>query len=159
MPSTKDHQHAAFTQNFIEAMKKQQYSLVGCEIMYNHYGDRGVIDVVLRKDYVDQKRSTWLICEMKPRLYDIGETIRQVHRAEEYFCRARPDMKMQGWENEYRFILVLEADKQNLHQVQCQHRDLFAGIDVMYHHSDSHQIDAIERMSEIMNAILTVQNH
>ena len=158
MPSTKDHQHAAFTQSFIEVMKKRQYSLVGCEIMYNHYGDRGVIDVVLRKDSADQKRSTWLICEMKPRLYDIGEAIRQVHRAEEYFLRARPDMKIQDWENEYRFVLVLEADKQNLYQVESLHRNLFAGIDVMYHHRDSHQVDTIERMREIMNAILTVQN-
>jgi hypothetical protein len=151
-PIARDHKHASFTQSFIAKKQREGFRLVGCEVMFNYFGDRGVIDVVLRKDYPSERRAIWVLCEIKPDLHDIGEAIRQVRRAEQYFCRARPDLRVKDWENEYEFVLVLEASKQNLLEVLDLHRDLFKGVEVMYHHEDPAKIDELAVMEEIVGS-------
>lgn len=151
-----DHRHATFTKSFISQKKSEGYQLAGCEVLYNHYGDRGVIDVVMRKQISGTKEVEWMICEMKPQLYDIGDTVRQVKRAQEYFCKARSDMIMKDCMNRYRFLLVLEANDHNLMQVQ-KYRDLFQGIELMYHHDTAAIRNKFLVASEIENAVLSLQ--
>lgn len=122
--------------------------------MFNHFGDRGVVDAILRRNFAGERKATWLVCEIKPQLFDIGETIRQVRRAQEYFCKARPDMRVDGWENEYRYLLVVEANRENAIQVVDTHRDLFAGIEVAYHHEDQRNLALIRNMEEILREVV-----
>jgi hypothetical protein len=150
-----DHRHASFTKSFISQKKSQGYQLVGCEVLYNHYGDRGVVDVVMSKHVSDTKEVEWLICEMKPQLVDIGETVRQVKRAQEYFCKARSDMVVKDCVNRYRFLLVLEANDHNLMQA-LKYREIFQGIEVLYHHEDLVVKNRIMAVSEIENAVVNL---
>ncbi|MBI1390792.1 MAG: hypothetical protein GC154_20375 [bacterium] len=132
------------------------YRLDACEVMFNHYGDRGVVDVALRKEDPVKRLMEWLICEMKPWLADVGEAIRQVRRAQEYFCLSRPDFARKGWVNQYRFLLVLEANDQNAAQVQ-QYRDLFHGMEIAWHHQDEALRRRILYRIEIDDAVSSIQ--
>ncbi|MFB3789397.1 MAG: hypothetical protein ACE15F_23805 [bacterium] len=152
----RDQKHASFLSRFIQAKIKDGYHLAGCEVPFNHFGDRGVIDVVLRCDDPLVHKAVWWICEIKPALYDIGDTIRQVRRAEQYFCQARPDMNKPGWENEYRFVLVIDAQMENFQDMD-KYRDLFQGIEVVYFNQNPEQIQQIKILDEIQQAISMIQ--
>ena len=154
----RDHRHALFTQSFIDRMRKNRFNHVGCEILFNHFGDRGVIDVVLRRDNPNERSATWLMCEMKPKLYDVGEAIRQVRRAQAYFCQARPDICVKERENQYRFVLVLEAKESNLQQL-IQYHDLFGDIEILFHHEDPAEIQRIQNLHKIQQAVAVMQRY
>ena len=154
----RDHRHASFTQSFIDRMRKNRFRLVGCEILFNHFGDRGVIDVVLRRDNSQERSATWLVCEMKPQLNDVGEAIRQVRRAQAYFCQARPDILVKERENQYWFVLVLKAHEHNLQQLN-QYHDLFGDIEILFHHEDPAEIQRIQNRHKIQQAVAVIQRN
>lgn len=148
-----DGKHAALMQSFISVSLREGFEFVGCEVPYNHYGDRGVVDVVLRKRKARRGGGVWQVCELKPVLADVGETIRQVHRAREYFQKARPDLFTGGMEEEVHFLLVLEASEHNL-TVLRNHADLFTGMEVVFHHENHALRDRCQSTFEIHSAIL-----
>lgn len=65
------------------------------EVHYNHYGDRGVVDVVIVKqpkedqsDFHSGDRCRWdtvTLLEIKAHMEDVGETLRQFKRMRKYF--------------------------------------------------------------------------
>ncbi len=148
-----DERHAGLMQSFVAASLREGFEFVGCEAPYNHYGDRGVVDVVLRKRRPGGGGGVWHVCELKPVLTDVGETIRQVHRAREFFQKARPDLFEGEIGPEVRFLLVLEASEHNLAVVR-NHADLFAGMEVVFHHEDLALRDRCQSVFEIHSAIL-----
>ena len=151
----KDYKHATLMKKFITDQQNDGFQFIGCEVFYNYFGARGVVDVLLRKDDGGTKTSTWLVCELKPALYDIGETIRQVRRAKEYFCKARPEYTNVGWTNIYKFVLILEASAYNYEQVK-EFRELFSDIEIQHYHSDKSRLKQINNMVEIDRTISSI---
>ena len=151
-----DSRHADFTQSFINASLQRGFSLVGCEIHYNHYGDRGVVDVILNRRGSEEGQMDWEICELKPRLSNIGEAIRQVRRAQRYFRESRKDLFEEDLQHKLAFLLVLEATDHNLKQYR-NHPGLFQGIEVRFHHEDPNQCRQIESLKAIHEAVREAQ--
>ncbi len=65
-------------------------------------------------------------------------------------------MKVDDLDNEYYFLLVVEANGQNYIPIKDKHRDIFSGIDVVYHHGDYPKIVCISNMREILQSTLAV---
>lgn len=71
------------------------------EVHYNHYGDRGVVDVVIVKrpkedqsDFHPEDRCKWdtvTLLEIKAHIEDVGETLRQFKRMRKYFFEDHPE--------------------------------------------------------------------
>jgi len=88
-------------------MQDDSFELAGIRVPYNYHSPRGFIDVVLRKKTPDCEE--WIVSELKSHLDDIGEALRQVHRAKTCFSPgtgrcAPPDTV---------FDLVVEAHVEN----------------------------------------------
>jgi len=94
-------------QAYIKTMQEKGHELVGVEVPYNYYGHHGFIDVLLRKKIPD--RDEWIVSELKSHLDDIGEALRQVHRAKMYFFPATG----RGTPTDAVFDLVVEARVEN----------------------------------------------
>ena len=154
MPQTKiyDRRHAAFMESFITASIARGFRLHGCEVPYNHYGNRGVVDVLLRKATPANDGFEWHVCELKPVLADIGEAIRQVQKSAQYFRESRRDLFSSARSHSFRFPLVLEASAHNF-QLWREHSHLFRDIEVLFHHEDPHTLSQIENLREIEEAI------
>ena len=91
-----DKKHRELMTKFIEYAEKEHYDneglrttlskkypaitkefLIEVEKPYNHYGSRGFIDVLFSVGFSTS------ICEVKPVLYNLGEAIRQLRRAQD----------------------------------------------------------------------------
>lgn len=144
-----DQLHASLMQQFLEAMESE-YEVVEVEAPYNHYGFRGFVDVVLRsraKDPIPR----WRVCELKPELTDLGEAVRQVKKAQRYFCQARGDL-LGREEYEIEFPLVLLATYENLHM--CIHYfNVLRDIKVEFFSPDREMTRAIANRYEIFAAM------
>jgi len=128
-----DKEHAEFMNQFISEYKEKGYN-VEHEVPYNWYGDRGFIDIVLCKG------NKLIICELKPQLTDIGETIRQVRKAEDVFLKAKPEYSRF---EDIKFVLVLKATNENL-EVCKQYSEVLKGVKVIFWNTDK---KAQERIS------------
>lgn len=143
-----DWRHSGLAQRFIAREVAEGFSLVGCEVHFNHYGDRGVVDVLLRKDVGG--RWLWWVCELKPILLDVGEAVRQVHRAKTYLRQSRSDLFGEG--DRLEFLLVLEAGEHNW-DVFRRHVDLFRDVRVLFFHDDKELERRFRNFQEIREAI------
>lgn len=122
-----DARHATLMQAYIKDMQAKGYTLVGVEVPYNYYGQRGFIDVVLRR--TTPQGEEWLVSEIKSTLLDIGEAIRQVNRAREYFlmgstCLAPTNARVT-------YNLVLRAVDSNV-RLWRMHQTLLDGVPVVW---------------------------
>ncbi len=147
-----DWKHSGLAQSFIERQALEGFGLAGCEVHYNHYGDRGVVDVLLKRSV--SGRSLWWVCELKPFLQDIGEAVRQVHRAQTYLRKSRSDLF--GEEDELKFGLVLLASDHNWLAYR-KHCDLFRNFQVLFHHEDARTERRIRNFQEIFEAMQAVR--
>lgn len=102
----KDQKHAemlnAYAKWYRGTYKGNGYDVeLEIEVPFNHYGERGFIDL-LAKRIVPLRDSTrkivdidifYDLCELKTHIDDLGETIRQVKRAKEFFPLTRGLLK------------------------------------------------------------------
>ena len=102
--------HAEMMNSFVSWLGKKKDVKIYCEVPYNHYGDRGVVDVLAMM--LNGQHWQGVGCELKPRFFDLGETIRQVHRAQLYF--QTPDTMTAYGKPILRFPLILKATDENL---------------------------------------------
>lgn len=86
---------------------------VEIEVPFNWYGERGFVDLLAKRTIpvyapfvgrnpeikIIGKDCFYDICELKTRIEDLGETIRQIRRAKEFFPLARGLLKSHcfGW--------------------------------------------------------------
>lgn len=116
-----DKDHAKFMKGFVAEYKAQGWSEEH-EVPYNWYGQRGWIDVLLHKG------NTLLVCELKPKLENVGETIRQIKQAQEVFLKALPSYKKF---DDIQYLLVLKANDENLRLCK-KYFDLLKDLDVFF---------------------------
>ena len=149
MSDLHDRAHAILMEQYIEAMRPR-FEKVGVEVPYEHYGNRGFIDVVLKRSG-DDGREHWKVCELKPRLTDLGETIRQVKQAQRYFELARRDLFKTG-DCTVEFPLVILATDDNL-RTYMKFRRLLDETEVEFFHPDREALRAIRIKLEISLAM------
>ncbi len=149
-PKLFDHRHAAMQREYIEARESEGYVLYGTEVPYNH--GRGFIDVVVSRTDHRRKEVTWLVAELKTSLHNLGETIRQIHRAERFFFESNPVRGTPGYTSIRRFPLVVWASEQNWRQCS-NYWQLLAGIQVEFFHPEHRHATHAWNMYEIAKAI------
>lgn len=107
-----DEAHAGLVRSIVGWLRQVPGVRTFCEVPYNYYGERGVIDIVaLAPD--SSFASPWrgVACEVKPVLRDLGATMRQVRKAESYF-QLPPVLPIRG-QPLLRFPLILAANETN----------------------------------------------
>ncbi len=120
-----DKAHREMMSEFVKDKKKEGYE-AETEVPYNFYGRSGFIDVILKE------RNKLFVCELKPRLFNVGEAIRQVKQAQEFFLRARPEYsKFQ----EVHYFLIIKANEENL-QVCAENKEMMKEIPIMFWETD-----------------------
>lgn len=95
----KDELHAIMLQKFSSKLKFEEdrncnYTMFESEHPFNHYGERGFIDLLTKKEC--DFKPKWIHCdfyEFKTDILDTGETIRQLKK---YFSAARRESN-KGW--------------------------------------------------------------
>jgi hypothetical protein len=120
-----DKEHAEFMNSFIAEYKMRGWGEEH-EVPYNWYGQRGWIDALLHKGDV------LLVCELKPRLGNVGEAIRQVKQAREAFLKACPSYASF---NDIHYPLVLKATEENLGTCR-EYLNLIKDLEVIFWSGD-----------------------
>ena len=151
-----DRKHAILMREYIENCEQNNFEIVSCETPYNHYGERGFIDLILRKSNNHSKICYWKLCEFKPMLFDLGETIRQIHRSKEYFFKDQKKLLNQGFSNIIEFPLSLEANKTNL-SVCLKYLELLRDINIEFFSTDTKLAQQITTEFEIQKEIIKIQ--
>ncbi len=128
-----DKKHRDMLNEFIKEKIEQGYKFVGSEIIYSYYGKEGSIDVILK----NKEGNRLFVCELKPKLVDLGKAIRQVKRAKEFFVNARPEFSKF---KEIDYLLVLKATRENL-EMCTEYINLIRGIDVLFWHINKERQD------------------
>ena len=88
MQEPKDSNHAELVQEFKQYWQGKtddsKKILSELEVPYNHYGERGFIDLKI-EEFQNNELERCMLFELKTSLQDIGETTRQFKRMREYF--------------------------------------------------------------------------
>ncbi len=154
-----DSEHATLIEAYINASRKKGFELVGCEVPYNYYGNRGFIDVILKRTDNQTRTVHWLICEMKTKLCDVGGTIRQVKKAEQFFFKDKEkDIVDRKYVNLFEYPLVLKATSEN-YDIYTSYRKIFKDIKVMFFDANSSIFENTESRLEILKAIKECQRN
>ena len=135
---------------YIKAKESEGYLLYGTEVPYN--SGRGFIDVVMSRVDHERKQVTWTAAELKTSLRNLGETIRQVRRAQQFFVPGNADRLAPGYPAEHRFPLVVWATDQNWRQC-ASYWKLLSGIELEFFHTDHAAAVNAWNMYEIAKAI------
>jgi len=151
-----DEKHALLMHQYIQTSQQDNFKLFSCEEPYNLYGERGFIDLILIKHDKNNKTCCWKICELKPTLLDLGETIRQINRAKQYFFKARTDLLNTSFSNIMEYPLILEANKANL-SLCLKYLDLLKDIDIEFFSSDIKLAQQITSEFQIQKEISNIQ--
>ena len=129
-----DETHAAMAQAFVKWLRRHQAVATFCEVPYNFYGERGVVDVVALLQPAPAVPWRGIACELKPVIYDLGATIRQVKKAERYF-QLPPALSALG-SPILRFPLILEANERN-YLTALHYADVLDGVEVHFFSADT----------------------
>lgn len=79
--SLKDERHAKLTLRLLEYEQKYRKTLkFKVEYAFNHYGNRGFIDLLGIQSSESGLDSGYFLYEVKPVLDDLGGTVRQIHK-------------------------------------------------------------------------------
>jgi len=133
------------------------FEVIGIERSWGFYGHRGTLDVALKsKALVDGKR-LWLLCELKPKLLDVGQAVRQVKKVEAYFFRDEDQRKLLSDEPcEIVCPLVLLANERNL--LCCvKYCHLLSEVDIIFFHKDPAVANATAGKYEVFRAMAAVR--
>lgn len=104
---------------------------VYCEVPFNVYGQRGIVDVVaLAKLSPTNEQWRGAACELKPNIVNFGETLRQVRKAETYF-QLPPQMSSRYQTPILQFPLLVGANEHNFDLAQ-RYRALLRGVDLHF---------------------------
>lgn len=152
-----DKKHALFMQQYIQTSRKNKFEVVCCEAPYCHYGQKGYVDLVLKKYDRPNRLCLWKLCELKPLLLDIGQTIRQINRTREYFFKDKKELLDSAFSNEIKYPLVVEANPHNL-SVCLQYLSLLKNIHIEFFSADSNLAQQISNKFQIHKEIIKVQN-
>jgi len=128
-PSEKldDEAHAVLVQAFVRWLRSKTGVATFCEVPYNYYGQRGIIDVLALVQIAPGAPRHGIVCELKPALRDLGAAIRQVRKAESYF--QLPPALSERDPVILRYPLILEANEANYLTV-VQYADVLDGVEV-----------------------------
>lgn len=109
---------------------------------YNHYGDRGVIDLVVIRDPRDKKKKGSVSCiEVKSHLDSADEIIRQINRSKEYFPRDKDNI---CYFRIVRFFLAVLANEHNYkHMEKYSQQYLNSGFTTFFVHPNKGGDDRI----------------
>jgi len=149
-----DEKHATMQREYIRLKESEGYTLFGTEVPYG-YG-KGFIDVVMFKQDNKLQAATWVIAELKPRIHNFGEMIRQVRKAQQLFFISNKDLLNPNYENNMKFPLVIWADNENLQQC-VRFMRLLTGIELDFFQTDRKRFIEISNKFEIETAIETVK--
>ncbi len=92
---------------FIPPSRKLKFDT---EVPYNHYGDRGFIDLLIttkRRGKIERKH----MIEFKTEIRDLGEMLRQFKKMEKYYPEADEDGKDEWFDRKKRYIPLLMVKK------------------------------------------------
>lgn len=88
----KDEKHASLVEEIINYKERfyeeDEIISLKTEEHYNHYGDRGVIDIVLKIQSSYGTETTLFLIEVKPEIVNLNRTIRQIKKMNKFY---RPD--------------------------------------------------------------------
>ena len=108
----RDEKHATIVQDFVKRFMTKKWTVVGYEIPYNYFGNRGFIDVLLKKQF--QRESQFIVAEIKTEIVDVGATLRQIEKSRQFLLKARPDIFKKTKNDKISFPLVLPAADKNI---------------------------------------------
>ena len=128
-PALDDQAHVALVRAFVKWLRAKAGVLTVCEVPYNFYGERGVVDVLALVRPSLGEPWSGVACELKPSIHDLGATMRQVKKAERYF-RLPSDLVSFG-QAALRFPLILEANGDNFTTASC-YAEVLDGIEVHF---------------------------
>lgn len=128
-PRLDDAAHAALVQAFVRWLRSKPWVWTNCEVPYNFYGERGVIDVLALMRPTPAAPWYGIACELKPELLNLNETMRQVTKAQNYF--QLPSSISAFGRPILRFPLVLQATEHNYVTV-TQYADVLDGIEIHF---------------------------
>jgi len=154
-----DKAHATMMQDYIAAMVNVSgnFDLVGVEMPYSYYGNRGILDVVLKSKEPLRGRRQWLVAELKPELLDVGRAVRQVTKARKYSFKDEEMKRLLGDEAyDLTHVLVMLATEENL-QRAMDYCHLLRNIHIMFFSSRPGQTKKIAGKYAIFRAIKKAQ--
>jgi len=98
-------------EKYIPSSRKLKFQT---EVPYNHYGDRGFIDLIMttmRQGKIERKH----MIEFKTEIRDLGEMLRQYKRMRRYYPEDDQDDKEKWFNGEkgYISLLVVKNNKEN----------------------------------------------
>lgn len=113
--------------------------------------------LVLKKNDTSTRTCYWKLCELKPLLLDIGETIRQINRAKQYFFKDRKELLDSAFSNIIKYPLVLEASQFNL-SVCLKYLELLDNVEIEFFSLDTNLARQIMSSFQIQREIIKVRN-
>lgn len=152
-----DWAHATLMEAYVAKAKQEGYELLGVEIPWSYYGNRGVLDAALRsRELVDGKRVV-VLAEFKTQILDVGRCIRQVQLVRKYFMRGAESGAFfkKDEQSEIRCPLIVMATVENVKQAVKYHH-LFRDIDIIFFHEDE---SVATRMREQYEIRLAFKEH
>lgn len=137
MESEIDWAHAKLMEAYITKAQRDGYELLGVEIPWSHYGNRGVLDAALRSREMIGDKRVLILAEFKTRILDVGRCIRQVQLVRKYFMQGIDRKTLLGSNEHYEIHcpLILMATVENVKQVVKYHH-LFRDIDIVFFNKD-----------------------
>lgn len=139
----------------VKFLKKCDFQLLGLEIPFSHYGERGFCDAWLAQRDFSKKTQYWVTAEIKPEIVDIGETVRQVNRMKLYFYKDKKSL-LDGWNNQLLFPLIVEASESNF-RTFMEYEDYFRNIDLIFFDKTTGLKNEFNQRLEIHKSILLQQ--
>ena len=128
-----DHAHADLMEDFIRHAEGKGYDLLGVEIPWSHYGNRGVLDAAFRSKRLVNGKRVLILAEFKSTLADIGRSVRQVQLVKSYFLNG-VDCSEYLIDGEACIIecpLIVKATEENLSLV-LKYQHLLRDIDILF---------------------------
>lgn len=152
-----DHRHSDMLKEYIFNKEKQGYKLYGTEVIYNKPRGHGFIDAVLFRIIPGTTSTEWLVAEIKPTIDNVGEAIRQVKSAKEYFFQHHKHLLKTHNIKSIKYPLVIWADQQNLDQC-LEYAVLFKEMDLEFFHSNETISNEILNKFEISMAVFEISS-
>lgn len=120
----------------ISAYKANGFELIGVEIPWSHYGQRGVLDAAFRSKSLINGQRVLVLAEFKSKLADIGRAVRQVHLTQAYFFSGISNKERYVAEHESTRVLyplIVHADPENL-SIALRYSQLLSEVDIQFFH-------------------------
>jgi len=154
-----DGKHAHLMEAYITKAVRNGCDLIGVEIPWSHYGNRGVLDAALWSSKGKVGGRVLVLAEFKSELIDVGGCIRQVELVRKYFLKGAqmPEFEDLGESCEVRYPVILLATMVNARQAVKYHH-LLRDMELYFFHEDDKVRQDIMNKYEIMLAIQRVKD-